>query len=182
MMPPARQRGLDALDRVDDVGAGLLEDEQQHAALAVLPAGELAVLRSVDRMCRCRACASARHCGTPPPRCCIRGPGDLVVGINRVGFVRAVDAALGLSTVALTRTLRTSSIVIPIEASFAGSTCTRTAGFCWPPISTCADARRFARSAGRARFQRSHPRSVSGSASDCAARIMIGASDGFTFR
>ena len=32
-----RQRGLDARDRVDDVGAGLLVDQQQDAGLAVLP-------------------------------------------------------------------------------------------------------------------------------------------------
>ena len=45
---------------------------------------------------------------------------------------------LGESTVAFTSRVRTSSIVMPIEASFSGSTCTRTDGFCWPPISTCA--------------------------------------------
>jgi hypothetical protein len=45
---------------------------------------------------------------------------------------------LGASTVALTSRLRTSSIVMPIAASLSGSTCTRTEGFCWPPISTWA--------------------------------------------
>ena len=34
----ARQRRLDPVHRVDDVGAGLLEDDQDDAALAVLPA------------------------------------------------------------------------------------------------------------------------------------------------
>ncbi len=45
-----RQLGADAVHRVDHVGAGLLEHEQQHGRLAVLPGGELAVLRPVDRV------------------------------------------------------------------------------------------------------------------------------------
>jgi len=46
--------------------------------------------------------------------------------------IRTVDAPLGLFTVAVVMTLRTSSNVRPILASFAGSICTRIAGFCWP--------------------------------------------------
>ena len=42
----------------------------------------------------------------------------------------------GLSTVTLVRTDFTSTIVMFIEASLAGSICTRIAGVCWPPTST----------------------------------------------
>src|SRR6202041_3107786 len=44
----------------------------------------------------------------------------------------------GLSTVVIVITLRTSSSDRPLATSFAGSTWTRTDGFCWPPIVTCA--------------------------------------------
>ncbi len=40
----SRMRG----NGVDDVGAGLLEDQQLDAPFAVLPAGQLRVFRSVD--------------------------------------------------------------------------------------------------------------------------------------
>ena len=40
-----RQRRLDPVHRLDDVGAGLLEDDQEHAALAVRPS-RLAVVSS----------------------------------------------------------------------------------------------------------------------------------------
>ncbi len=43
---------------------------------------------------------------------------------------------LGAFTVACASTVRTSSMVRPMEARRAGSTCTRTEGVCWPPIST----------------------------------------------
>jgi hypothetical protein len=45
---------------------------------------------------------------------------------------------LGLSTVDIESGVRTSSSERPLATSFAGSSCTRIAGFCWPPISTCA--------------------------------------------
>jgi hypothetical protein len=47
-------------------------------------------------------------------------------------------APLGASTVAAAMTPATSSICKPNAANLVGSTCTRTAGFCWPPIDTCA--------------------------------------------
>ena len=42
----------------------------------------------------------------------------------------------GSSTVTLVSTVRTSSSVIPIEASLAGSTCTRMAGVCTTQATT----------------------------------------------
>ena len=41
-----RQLGLDAIDRLDDVGARLLEDDEEHAALALRPGRFLGVLGS----------------------------------------------------------------------------------------------------------------------------------------
>ncbi len=43
-----RHDGLDAFDRINDVRAGLLEDLQQNAGVAVLPGDLLIVFRSVD--------------------------------------------------------------------------------------------------------------------------------------
>ena len=44
----ARQFGIDAVDRFDDVGAGLLENDEEDAALAIGPGGLLAVLGGAD--------------------------------------------------------------------------------------------------------------------------------------
>ena len=44
----------------------------------------------------------------------------------------------GLSTVVIAIWLRTSSSDRPLATSFAGSTWTRIAGFCWPPMKTWA--------------------------------------------
>ena len=44
-----RQQRLDALLRLDDIGAGLLVDQQQNAVVAVLPGRQQGVLRPVDR-------------------------------------------------------------------------------------------------------------------------------------
>ena len=86
---------LDPLHGFDDVGARLLEDDQQDAALAVLPSGEQAVLRAVD------GAADVAH---PDGRAVTIGQHDvfvlacarkLVVVVDGVGFVLAVDAALG---------------------------------------------------------------------------------------
>ena len=79
------------------------------------------------------------------------------------------------------RRVRTSSSVMPLAAIFSGSTSIRTARFCCPPISTCATPG-SAKSAATARSRHSHRGRSAASPSDCAARIMIGASDGFTFR
>ena len=43
-----RQLGLDVLDRLHHVGAGLAADIDDHGRLAVVPAGDLGVLQPVD--------------------------------------------------------------------------------------------------------------------------------------
>src|SRR5204862_6012602 len=47
----ARQRGLDAIDDLDDIGARLPKDSELHAALAIRPTCNPGIFRSVD----CRA-------------------------------------------------------------------------------------------------------------------------------
>ena len=45
-----RQQRLDAIDRVDDVGAGHALNGQDDGALLVVPAGQQVVLRPFDRL------------------------------------------------------------------------------------------------------------------------------------
>ena len=141
---PPRSRGsaaLIALHRVDHVGAGLLED--RPAARRGLPFCKPATQRVLRRRRppgRCRARAPARRCGRRAMTLLYSAArGELVVGVDGVGALRRRRSCPSArSTVALASTLRTSSSVRPIAASLAGSTCTRTARFCSPPMNTCA--------------------------------------------
>ena len=86
---------LDTVHRIDDVGRGLLEDDQEDAGLTVLPSGQLRVLRSVD--------------GAPDVADADRGPlpvgdddivvtgrfGQLIIVVDREAAIGGVDAALG---------------------------------------------------------------------------------------
>ena len=63
-----RQFGLDLVDGVDDVGAGLLEYGQDDAVLVVLIAGDRAVDRLAIPPGRCRERGSARRCDRPARR------------------------------------------------------------------------------------------------------------------
>lgn len=91
-----RQLLHDAVDGVDDVGARLLEDDQEHAGLAVNPA----VLGIVQR-CTHGMADVADTDGTAVP---IGdddvvpglGLGELVVGIDGVGARVAVEGSLGI--------------------------------------------------------------------------------------
>ncbi len=86
---------------------------------------------------------------------------------------------LAWSTLAWDRTERTSSRLSPYEASAAGSTCTRTAGF-WPPLidtsPTPGSCEIF-----WARFVSARSSTLdSGSVSEVRARVKIGVSAGLT--
>ncbi len=70
---------------------------------------------------------------------------------------------------------------MPIEASFAGSTCTRIAGVCWPPTST-SPTPATCDICSATRFSAYASTSVIGAWSDCIERIRIGASDGLNSR
>ena len=133
-----RQRRLDPLDGVDDVRAGLLEDLQHDAALAVLPRRQLLVLRTIDRLTDV-AHAHRRAVAIGKDDVVVFGRlGELVVVVDRVSAILAVDRALrGIHRGIHQREPRMSSSVMPIAASLAGSTCTRTARFCSPPMNTC---------------------------------------------
>src|SRR5215831_17281030 len=90
-----RQLRLDLVDRVDDVGAGLLENGQYDAAVVVLIGGNGAVDRLADRL------ADVAH---PDGRAVtvgeddvveLLGSGDLIVGGDREAEFVGVDRALG---------------------------------------------------------------------------------------
>ena len=86
-----RQLGLDLVDGVDDVGAGLLEHRQDDAVLVVLIAGDGAVDRRGDRLSDVahpdrRAVAVGEHDVVE-----FVGVGDLVVGGDREADLVAVD-------------------------------------------------------------------------------------------
>jgi predicted benzoate:H+ symporter BenE len=86
---------------------------------------------------------------------------------------------LALETEAATSDARTSSIVSPMAASRAGSTCTWIERLRSPPMNTWATPGICEICCARMLSAYSST-SISGSSSDCTARIRIGASDGFT--
>ena len=85
---------LDAVDGVDDVGAGLLEDDEEDAALAVGPGGLLHVFGPGDGPADVanpqRSAVAIGDDDVVP----VLGVQQLVVGVDRVGARRAVDIAL----------------------------------------------------------------------------------------
>ena len=88
---------------------------------------------------------------------------------------------LAALVVALPSTPRTSSSVRPRVCSFAGSTCTRIAGFCSPPMITCATPV-ICEICCATTLSAKSSTWVSGSVSECAASTRIGESAGFTLR
>src|ERR1035437_10244515 len=88
---------------------------------------------------------------------------------------------VGWLTVVVAITPRTSSRLIPIAASLAGSTCTRTAGFCAPPIPTSLTPGICEICCARIVSAYSLTR-VSGSVSDCTASTRIATSAGLVLR
>ena len=95
-----------------------------------------------------------------------RGPSTLPLAVLTVTFVRVE---------------RTSSSVMPMAASRAGSTWTRTARFCSPPMETC-DTPEICEICWLRMLSAQSSTSISGSVSDCTARIRIGLSAGLTLR
>ena len=90
-----RQQRLDLVDGIDDVGAGLLVNHQEHAALTVGPGRLLGVFRSRHRLADVadpqRAAVAVGNDDVVP----VLGVQHLVVGVDRVGAFLAVDVALG---------------------------------------------------------------------------------------
>ena len=91
----ARQLGLDAPHRLDDVGAGLAVYIDDHRRHVLIPAADAGVLQAVDHL---------RHVLEQHGRVVAPGDdhllvgvgiGDLVVGRDGVGLVAAVERALG---------------------------------------------------------------------------------------
>ena len=87
----ARQLGHDLVDGIDDVGAGLLVDDQEHGALAVGPGRLRRILRSFDRLADVadtqRSAVAVGDDDVVPGL----GLGELIVGVDRERAVAAVD-------------------------------------------------------------------------------------------
>ncbi len=90
-----RQLGLDALDGLDHVGAGLALDVDHDRRVALIPAADLAVLQAVDDVGDV-AQQHRRAVAIGHDDVAIGGRRrDLVVGRDGVGLVGAVERALG---------------------------------------------------------------------------------------
>ncbi len=87
----------------------------------------------------------------------------------------------GLSVVVIDIWLRMSSSDSPLATSLAGSTWTRIAGFCWPPMNTCATPEIWLICCANCASVPSLT-DVSGSVSEVADNSMIGESAGLTLR
>ena len=77
--------------------------------------------------------------------------------------------------------LRMSSSASPLATSLAGSTCTLIAGFCWPPMKTCATPEIWLICCASCASVPSLT-DVSGSVSEVADNSRIGESAGLTLR
>ena len=135
----ARQLRIDAVDDLDDVGAGLLEDDQEDAALAVRPGGLLGVLRArhglADVADADRAAVAVGDDDVVP----VLARGELVVGVDREALLLAVDAALRAVDGRDHWRWRTDVLQrqalgheLGRDRSARGSE-----GFCSPPMDTC---------------------------------------------
>ena len=109
------------------------------------------------------------------------GLGRLVVRLDREALPAVLIVPFGALVVALPSTPRTSSSVSPRVCSLAGSTWTRIAGFCSPPMITCATPV-ICEICCAIDIVGVVVDLVIGSVSECAARIRIGKSAGFTLR
>ncbi len=89
-----RQHRFDLVHGLDDIGAGLLEHHQEHAALAVGPGRLLGVFRSRDGLSDVanpqRAAVAVGDDDVVP----VLGVQQLIVGVDRVLALVAVDVAL----------------------------------------------------------------------------------------
>ncbi|MGY4459699.1 hypothetical protein ACVWYI_003659 [Bradyrhizobium sp. LB13.1] len=91
----ARQGGLDPVDGLDHVGARLLEYHQEHAALAIGPGRLLGVFSAADRLADVADSQGTAIAIGDDDVVPVLGLGQLVVGVDRVGALRAVDIAFG---------------------------------------------------------------------------------------
>ena len=89
-----RQRLLHAVDGLDDVGAGLAEDDDQHRRLAVGQAEIAHVLDGIVHRGEVRQLHRGAVAVGHDQRRVIGGLGGLVVGIDLIALVAVVDRAL----------------------------------------------------------------------------------------
>src|SRR6267378_757419 len=89
-----RQQFLDAVDNLDDVGAGLALDIEDDRLLRIHPGGELGVLRPFLGLCDVRQLYRRAVTVGDHQIVVVGGLPDLIVGVDRVGPARSIEAAL----------------------------------------------------------------------------------------
>ena len=156
----------------EDDGAGHLARRAVRVALGE-PRGELVVLDAVDHRRRARRAGPACRCGRRRSPGGTRGPSMSWPVAWMLNARRSPwNVPVGRLTFASWMAPDTSSMPIRRAASRSGSTCTRTARFCWPNTTTWATPwtidSRWARTVSAYSFT-----SYSGSVSDRRARIRI---------
>ena len=127
-----------AVDGVDDVGAGLAVDDDQHRRLAVGEPGVAQILDRIDRPRRRRDSRTARAVAVgDDQRRVVGGRVRLVVGVDLAALVAVLDRALRAVGVGGRRARRARPPArCRIGTARSGLSSTRTAGSELPPTST----------------------------------------------
>ena len=174
-------RLLDLLDRLDDVDAGLLEDDEEDVALAVAPRRLGVVGGPVDRFADVAdADRRAIAIGDDDVVPCL-GVRELVVVEDGEGLPDAVDRALGAVDRGLSD-LPADVLELEVLLDELGRVdLDRTAGCCWPATRT-SDTPEIWLNCWARMFSVASSTSVIGAVSEETERMRIGASDGLTLR
>ena len=176
-----RKDGANAVHGVDDVGAGLAEDDDQHGGLAVRIAGIAKVFDGILRLADVgdphrRSVAVGHH-----QRRIVAGLEDLIVGAHLPHAVAVGKCPLGVLALALLSTVRTCSRPMPYLFRAGGFSSMRTLGselpptITWPTPLTCASFCAMIVEAASYIWPLVRTGEVS-------ASMKIGESAGFTFR
>ncbi len=131
------------VDGVDDVGAGLAEQDHQHRCLAVVEPRVAQILDRIDHLAdigqpHAVAVAIGHH-----QRHVVRRQAGLIVGVDLITVVPCSIAPFGLLALAEASAARTSSSPMPYLNSAVGLSSTRTAGqrrtaeITWPMPLSC---------------------------------------------
>ena len=80
---------------LDDIGAGLLEHDQQHCALAVVPSRDVDIFRSLDRLAHVLDPDRGPIAIGDDHVVIVRCLGELIVGGDGEAAIGAVERALG---------------------------------------------------------------------------------------
>ena len=176
-----RQRRLDLIDRLDDVGAGLLEHDQEHRALAVVPGAGIEIFGPLDRLADVLDPDRGTIAIGDDDVAIVFRFGELIVGGEREAPIVAVDAALG--RIGGCRAEHGAHILEreALRGKLGGIDLNPNAGFCSPPIETC-DTPSICEICCARIVSAKSSTTVSGSESECTPMIRIGEFAGLTLR